>query len=349
MPVYKDEKRKTWYVKFQVRDAITEKPKQVLKRGFHRKADAVQWESEQRSNGLKRTSETLRDFANRYYDYNKPKERTRNSQLSMLERYAPELINLPIEKISKAKIMEWYLHFTSLDLKPGTMNLCIGVLRSIFKYANDHYDIPNYGVGLKRVKAPKKNYTTWTPDELETFLKHVDLEHYKNIYMFMYWTGCRRGEALALRLEDFDREKHTVHIHHQLQNYEDGFTSLKTESSVRTLKIPDALWARLEPVLEHCETDGPFVFGGSTSLPEASLQVNMEKAIKKAGVKRIRIHDLRHSFATNMIGSGANIVAVSKYLGHATVKQTLETYTHLLEKADDQMIQMINDLIPKSD
>ena len=63
-----------------------------------------------------------------------------------------------------------------------------------------------------------------------------------------------------------------------------------------------------------------------------------------SGVRQIRIHDLRHSFATNMIGSGANILAVSKYLGHSTVQQTLVTYSHMFEKADDELISLIDSI-----
>lgn len=343
MPAYKDTKRGTWYIKIYTKDSVTGKTKQITKRGFRTRRDALDWEAEQRPSRAAQTSERFIDFANRYYAFNKPKERTKNSQLAMLKKYAPDLIDEPIGKLTKARMMEWYLNFTDTDLKPSTKNLCIGVIRSIFKFASDHYAVPNNAVGLKRVKTGKKKYTTWTPAELEAFLSRVEGEDYKNIYLFMYWTGVRRGEAIALRTQDFDKEKHTVHIHHQLQIYEEDFTPLKTESSERTLKLADPLWEVIAPILDR--EDGPFVFGGVHPLPQSTLQIHMDDAIRKSGVEKIRIHDLRHSFATNMIGSGANIVAVSKYLGHATVRQTLDTYTHLLEKADDQMVGMVADLM----
>ena len=67
-------------------------------------------------------------------------------------------------------------------------------------------------------------------------------------------------------------------------------------------------------------------------------------AIKKSGVKRIRIHDLRHSHATILINSGVNIVAVSKMLGHSNINQTLKTYTHLLESTNDELVDRIIEL-----
>ena len=77
---------------------------------------------------------------------------------------------------------------------------------------------------------------------------------------------------------------------------------------------------------------------------EATVHVHFQHGLTRSGVKPIRIHDLRHSFATNAICSGASIVAVSKYLGHSSITITLDTYTHLLEKADDEMIGIMNKL-----
>ncbi|MBQ1324985.1 MAG: tyrosine-type recombinase/integrase, partial [Solobacterium sp.] len=71
---------------------------------------------------------------------------------------------------------------------------------------------------------------------------------------------------------------------------------------------------------------------------------NFNKAIAKAGVRKIRIHDLRHSHASLLINNGVNIVAVSKRLGHSNIEQTLQTYTHLLEKTDSQMLEIISGL-----
>lgn len=81
----------------------------------------------------------------------------------------------------------------------------------------------------------------------------------------------------------------------------------------------------------------PYLFGGSTPLCPSPVQRQFTKAILKAGVKKIRIHDLRHSHATWLINSGVNVVAVSKRLGHTDINQTLETYTHLLASTDQGM------------
>lgn len=85
-----------------------------------------------------------------------------------------------------------------------------------------------------------------------------------------------------------------------------------------------------------------FIFGRNTPLALASIDRAKEVAIKKGGVKRIRIHDFRHSHASNLIAFGANIVAVSRRLGHSDVSMTLKVYTHLINNANQQLIDTLN-------
>lgn len=87
-----------------------------------------------------------------------------------------------------------------------------------------------------------------------------------------------------------------------------------------------------------------FAFGGDRPLPPTSTDRAFAKACVASGVKQIRIHDLRHSCASLLISIGVSIVAVSKRLGHATVEQTLETYTHLLPDDQAQMIAALEKL-----
>ncbi|MPM35406.1 Tyrosine recombinase XerC [bioreactor metagenome] len=84
------------------------------------------------------------------------------------------------------------------------------------------------------------------------------------------------------------------------------------------------------------------MFGRVKPLVLASIDRAKEIAIKKAGVKRIRIHDFRHSHASNLIASGVNIVAVSKRLGHSDVNMTLKVYTHLIKETESKLINYVD-------
>ena len=85
------------------------------------------------------------------------------------------------------------------------------------------------------------------------------------------------------------------------------------------------------------------MFGGERPLSRTRITNAKEIAIKRSGVKRITIHDFRHSHASNLINEGINIVAVSRRLGHADVNMTLEVYTHLFKKNDDILVDYLEE------
>lgn len=94
-----------------------------------------------------------------------------------------------------------------------------------------------------------------------------------------------------------------------------------------------------EQEYDFCESN--FVFGGKMPLSDQTLRRKFDDYAKKAGVKKIRIHDLRHSHASLLINKGQNILIVSKRLGHGDITQTLNTYSHLFPNAQKQIIDSI--------
>lgn len=348
MPVYKDKKRGTYYVRISTRDAVTGQRREIWKRGFTLRREAVAWEADQLSGDEleSRTGITFREMDERYIAYKNPrKESTRTQERIRISRYMSSFADMPIDRITKQILLDWYLELTRReDLAVSTKNYCIGVVRSVFRFASDFYGMENPSTALKKLRTASRTSScdVWTVEEFRTFLDHVPGEEFRRLFDFMYWTGCRRGEALAIRIEDIDLQERTVRIYHQIKYFEEGFFPLKTDSSERTLRIEPSLWSRLEPFLSESGNGRIFLFGGERSLSITSVARQMTAGIEASGVRRIRLHDLRHCFATNAIASGANIVAVSKYLGHATIQQTLETYTHLLQRSDDELIEIMS-------
>lgn len=348
MPVYKDTQRNTWYVKISSADPVSGKRKQIMKRGFPTKKAALQYEAEYTVSLEHSTSATFRELDEKYILFKNPKKKsTAEQERSRVDKYMP-FADMPMSKITKAMLMEWQTNLNDLDLAVSTKNYLIGVIRAVFRFGSEFYNLPNNAVVLKKYKKSKKKeeMKVWTPEQFKIFLDHVKGEEYRNIFYFMYWTGVRRGEALALRKEDFKDGK--VHIHHQIKYFHEGFFDLKTESSERTLKLTAPLQAFLTPLLERCTEDSPFVFGGERSLPVTNLRRHMNDAIKESRLPPITGHSLRHSFASNCIANGVNIVALSHYLGHATIEQTLSTYIHLFEHTADEMIDILDDLQTKN-
>lgn len=356
MAVYKDEKRGTWYAAVSVKDAVTGKFKVKKKRGFKLKRDAMQWEAAQ-SKEVNVPEEpaqeekhipTFREMDQLYLDYKQTKPATRQQEEYRLDTYFSDHVNKPIDQITKQDLQLWAVGLGKMDISTSVKNFCIYAVKGVFKFASEFYDYPNPSLFLKKFKKTQSEslneMETWTPEEFKQFHDAVDNPVYQAYFSFLYWAGVRRSEGLAVCYTDYDKEAGTIRIWHAIKNFPQGFIDLKNDSSIRTLKLDPVLLKEIKPFIDQCDEDHPFIFGGERSLPITNVQRQFKKGVQKSGVKEIRIHDLRHSFATNAINNGCNVVAVSKYLGHSTIEQTLKTYTHLLEKSNEQMIDIMSGL-----
>ena len=161
------------------------------------------------------------------------------------------------------------------------------------------------------------------------------------LFRFLFLTGCRKGEALALTWNDLDLDKGTVTVSKSISNKvrDEGkwysVTTPKNTGSNRTVCLPAFFCDMLRAYQKEQQAEpSAFAFGGADPFPYITIDRRFHQAAEAAGVKRIRIHDLRHSCASLLIHKGVSIVAVSRHLGHKSVKQTLDTYSHMLP--DDQ-------------
>jgi integrase len=207
-------------------------------------------------------------------------------------------------------------------------------------------------------KEPKKEMSFWTQEEFEKFINCVDDIVYKNFFLTIYLTGCRKGEVIALNWNDIDFNKKILKITKTYSrkiekdekdttkpNYK--LTSPKTATSNRGVLLPDILINYLKDYKEHCAkvegfSDNWFIFGGITPLSEITIDRQKNKFCKLAKVKQIRMQDFRHSHASLMINNNQNILIVAQRLGHSDIKQTLNTYSHLFPNQQEQLLTSLN-------
>jgi integrase len=348
MPVYKEENG-TYTVRFYADDKLTGKRKQIRKRGFKTRREAVQWEAKAKAEQMAATSSaTFWDIFQRQLDNNDTSLSTRTKKEAWISTYFAEFVDLPIEKISKADLVQWRNSLKESGLAVRTLNCGLQYVRSAFGFYNSVYGGQNPAVVLKSFKLTKADKTEmkiWTPEQFQQFAEAVENPMMRAFFTFLYWTGCRRGEAIAITADCFQGNK--VHIFRSMKHFKNGFQPLKTDSSERTITVDSATMAILEPWIQQAD---PFVFGGVTSLAITTIDRAFREGIRLSGVDPIRIHDLRHSHASFLLNNGANIIAVSKRLGHATITQTLETYAHLMNDTEEKMMEIIenkSNLSPK--
>ena len=194
-------------------------------------------------------------------------------------------------------------------------------------------------------KAKNSEMLFWTLDEYLQFreaLKKKPISYYA--FEVLYWTGIRCGELLALTRKDFDLENKTLKINKSLQVLEGEIhiTPPKTEKSNRTITLPDFLVKEMEDYIESLYKidDKTRIFPISKSY----LAWEMIKGCEKTGVKRIRIHDLRHSHCALLIKMGYSTVQIGERLGHESTVIT-DRYAHLYPSVQKDMASEINKLL----
>ena len=121
----------------------------------------------------------------------------------------------------------------------------------------------------------------------------------------------------------------------------------KTKSSNRTIPIPLNLSKKLYKLFLEQEkysnfSNQWFVFNNIFPLPTTTIQTRRDKLVALSGVKRIRIHDFRHSCASLLISQGANITLIARYLGHDNIATTLNTYSHFYKSDLKNIIENID-------
>ena len=159
----------------------------------------------------------------------------------------------------------------------------------------------------------------------------------------------RKGEIHALRWTDIDNHYLSVKrsITQKLKNREDVETPPKNNPSIRTIQIPLPL---IQILNEHKErqkqlsdfSEDSRILGDGKCVRDTTIQKRNDLYSSLAGVKRIRIHDFRHSHASLLANMGINIQEVARRLGHAKVEMTWNTYSHLYPKEEEKAIAILN-------
>ena len=191
-------------------------------------------------------------------------------------------------------------------------------------------------------KEKTKEMLFWTKPEYLSFSQAM-MDKPVSYYAFetLYWCGLRLGELLALTTEDFNFEKQTIRINKSYQRIdcEDVITDPKTPRSNRTVQMPDFLAAEMKDYIRSLYGLAPDerIFPISKNY----LHREMDRGCEETGVKRIRIHDLRHSHVSLLIEMGFSAVAIADRVGHESIDITYR-YAHLFPTTQKEIASKLN-------
>ena len=307
MPAYKDKAKGTWYASFYFENWTGKKEKK-MKRGFKTKREALEWERtflQQQTADLDMTFESFvalyaADVKGRI------KENTWGTKEHILyKKLVPYFGKRKMSEIGSKEVMAWQsemLNYRDKNGKPYSpvyLKTLHNQLSAVFNHAVRHYKLktnPAAQVG-NMGKAKGREMLFWTKAE---YLKFADamMDKPLSYYAFemLYWCGIREGELLALTPGDFDFEKQTVSISKSYQRIkgQDVVTDPKTAKSNRVIQMPAFLCEEMEDYIKSLYAAEPTdrIF----PVTKSYLHREMDRGAKAAGVKRIRIHDLRHPY-----------------------------------------------------
>ena len=200
MSVSKDKTGK-WYAVVKQKNPYSGQTEWKKKRGFSTKREAQAWEADI----LRTESSSLPEFSIIADEYLKSMDtsiNTANQKRAKYRLYFSEYLHTPIDKITKPELQRWRNNLGDQKLSTQTKNLTLQYVKAVFLYASKVYGIENNAVMLKTFKKTDAEINcemqTWSAAEFNQFLSVVDLPVYRLYFEFLYWTGCRRGEALAI-------------------------------------------------------------------------------------------------------------------------------------------------------
>lgn len=352
MAVYKEEKTNTWRVIYRYTDWTGEK-KQTQKRGFKTKREAQAWEREQ----LHKVSADLdMTFASFFEQYTadmqtRIKENTWATKEHIIRtKLIPHFGKLKMSSITAQQIITWqnelmnYKDEKGKSLSPVYLKTIHNQLSAIFNHAVKYYNLRENPCKKAGSMGKKKNREMlfWTKEEYLKFAE-VMMDKPQSYYAFemLYWCGIREGELLALTPADFNFEKNTVSINKSYQrlNGQDLITTPKTEKSNRVITMPQFLADEMKDYLRMLydvgENERMF------TVTKSYLHREMDRGAKEAGVKRIRIHDIRHSHVSHLIDMGFSAIAIADRVGHESIDITYN-YAHLFPSKQTEMADKLN-------
>ncbi|MUP47829.1 site-specific integrase [Veillonellaceae bacterium M2-8] len=314
MPAYRDESgNKTWYCRFYYTNEMS-----------------------------------FREFFELYKRDRKPRIREntwRTKEANVNQKIFPYIGDLMLNDISDVTIIQWQNELMKIKDKSGKnyspthLRTIHAQLSSILNHACRYYNLKtnvarDFGsMGEKEVDE----MLFGTKDEYERFVEAIK-DKPESFYAFelLYWCGLRMGELLALTKEKFDFERHTLKIDESLQRI-DGknvITASKTKKSIRTIVMPEFLTDEIKEYIDSFYKIKPkdLIFNFSKSY----LHHEMDRGSKKSQVKRIRIHDLRHSHVSLLIELGFSATAIADRVGHESIDITYR-YAHLFPSKQKEM------------
>ena len=352
MSVFKDEKTNKWYAMVRFTDWQGQR-KQKCKRSFATRRDALEWEKVFQMQTTSDMDMSFETFVELYKAERQPrlKQTTWMTKEHIINtKILPYFDKRRISEIQSKDVIAWQNKLLLMKDEKGKpyspvyLKTIHNQLSAIFNHAVRYYNLrSNPAAKAGNMGSEERTEMLfWTKAEYLKFAEAM-MDKPLSYYAFevLYWCGVRMGELLALTPADFDLDRHLLTINKSYQRIkgQDVITTPKTKKSNRTIKLPQFLCDEIQDYIkmQYGIKPNDRLF----TVTKSYLHHEMDRGAKAAGVKRIRIHDLRHSHVSLLIEMGFSAVAIADRLGHESIEITYR-YAHLFPTKQNEMADQLD-------
>ena len=277
---------------------------------------------------------------------------------------APNIGKIPLEKLSTMDLQKLYRKLMNKGrveriesenqpkgLSAKTVRNINQVISSAMDFAVAQKIIPENP--CKAVALPKiehKEMQTIPAEQLQAFLTEAKATGVYEMYYIELATGLRRGELLGLKWSDIDWKNGIIKVRRQIARVDGKIVEspLKTKNSYRAVTIsPQAIEVLKQQKAKTKDMKDQYVFPSPNGGPISpdSVRHMLHRVLERAGVSKVRFHDLRHTFATIALQNGVDIKTLSSMLGHFSAGFTLDTYAHVTTSAQKEAAQAMGNVL----
>ena len=362
MPVYKSKEPtkdgRSWFFKCQYKDAYGEVHSKKSKK-YMLKKEAEEAERE----FLRSCGETISnkiiwdDVVKEFLENSHNKDGTLYAKKVNINKYGDIFNGKNIDLITPNLVEKWKIYMKSQQISVKSMKKIYHCFKSIFTYAvkksyvtvNPFTVVGNFEEDPNKVENADETRLYLTPNEFNKFISVIDDEFWKFFFSFAFYMGTRKGEQIAIQWKDIDFNNHTVKIYKQIniRGLKKDNLFIPTKNNVtRTISIPTKVWNMLINKYKADKSfigfnDNYFVFGDIKYTSMTTIDRYKDYYFKISGVKRITMHQFRHSHASLLISNNVPLNVIAKRLGD-TPDIVAQTYAHLFPQKEAEVLNVLD-------
>ncbi len=249
-----------------------------------------------------------------------------------------------LSDIALPHVREFMKALFAKGLAPKTVGNAMVILKEMLKHAVQWgYLDANPAHYAERPRGEDQEMQILTPAEIHRLLGHAD-EPVRTLLLCAVMTGMRRGELLGLKWEDVDFEGNRIHVRRAL--WRGKFVTPKSKRSRRAIDMTRTVKEALARLPSRFRGELVFCAENGTPIdPENFTKRDWARALRRSGLRRIRFHDLRHTYASLLIAQGAHPKYIQAQLGHASIQTTLDRYGHLMPDIHEAEARKLDRLV----